>query len=402
MRNIILFDDDNWRSLLPITFTRPVGDIRIGILTMAEKWTYLLGGSHVSYITQDHLSAKFPAKVDVDNLLINSACLPTEQLISFAQNLNLNESLTFEGELIAARLDKIQFENLINNDPADEIKSIDVSHEKNCIVKISHPYEIFSNNGNEIQRDFNLITKGRVSAELSSSNKVFGSFPIFLEEGVVAECSIFNTTEGPIYLGKNSIVMEGAMIRGPFGMGEKSIIKMGAKIYSHTSAGPGCKIGGEVNNVVFQANSSKAHDGYLGNSVIGEWCNIGAGSNSSNLKNNYDEIKLWSYPTERFEKTGLQFCGLIFGDHSKCAIDTQFNTGTVVGVNANIFGSGFPRNFIPSFSWGGNSGFSTYEIKKAIETAERVMARRHIKMSQDDVKILEYTFFESSRYRTWE
>lgn len=402
MRNIILFDDDNWRSLLPITFTRPVGDIRIGILTMAEKWTYLLGGSQVSYITQDHLSSKYPAKVEHDNLLINSACIPTESLISFAQNLNLNESLTFKGELIAARLDKTQFENLINNEPADEIRSIDISNERDCIIKISHPYEIFSLNGSEIKRDFELITNGRTSAPLSSTNKNIGSHPIFMEKGAVAECCIFNTTEGPIYLGKDSLVMEGSIIRGPFGIGEKSVIKMGAKIYANTSAGPGCKIGGEVSNVVFQANSSKAHDGYLGNSVIGEWCNIGAGSNSSNLKNNYEEVKLWSYPSEKFEKTGLQFCGLIFGDHSKCAIDTQFNTGTVVGVNANIFGAGFPRNFIPSFSWGGNSGFSTYDIKKAIETAERVMARRNVKLTTDDVKILEYTFFESARYRTWE
>jgi UDP-N-acetylglucosamine diphosphorylase/glucosamine-1-phosphate N-acetyltransferase len=282
------------------------------------------------------------------------------------------------------------------------MKAIDISTEDNCIKLLRHPYQIFSYNGDEIKRDFELLATDRQSHSLSDTNKVVGKNPIFIEEGCQIECCTFNTQDGPIYIGKNSLIMEGSLIRGPFAMGEKSVIKMGAKIYGHTTIGPGCKVGGEVQNVVFQANSNKAHDGYLGNSVIGEWCNIGAGTDNSNLKNNYEEVKLWSYIKEGFEKTGLQFCGLIFGDHSKCAIGTTFNTGTVVGVSANIFGSGFPRNFIPSFAWGGHSGFKTYQLPKAIETAERVMERRGLKLSDVDKKILEFTFLESAKYRTWE
>jgi UDP-N-acetylglucosamine diphosphorylase/glucosamine-1-phosphate N-acetyltransferase len=401
MKNIILFDDDNWRNLLPITYMRPLGDMRVGILTMAEKWA-IIHNAKVSFITQDHLSTKFPAVVEEDNLLINSACFPTEKLVSYIVNLKLNESILYNDELIAARLDKTQFEKLINNEAADEIKAVDVSIEENCIEKITHPTKLFTLNGREIVKDFELITKGRKSASISDTNKIMGKHPVFFEDGAKAEFTIFNATEGPIYVGKNALIMEGSMIRGPFGMGENTVVKMGSKIYANTSLGPGCKVGGEVQNVVFQANSNKSHDGYLGNSAIGEWCNFGAGSNNSNLKNNYDEVKLWSYITERFEKTGLQFCGLIMGDHSKCAIATTFNTGTVIGVSTNIFGSGFPRNFVPSFSWGGPHGYMTYDVKKAIETARIVMLRRGVTLTEEDTKILEYTYFESARWRTWE
>jgi UDP-N-acetylglucosamine diphosphorylase/glucosamine-1-phosphate N-acetyltransferase len=401
MKNIILFDDDNWRHLLPITYMRPLGDIRVGILTMGEKWKKILDAK-VSFITQDHLSVKFPAVIEKDNILINSACFPTDTLVKYIQELKLNESLMFNDELIAARLNEMQFNKLIQNEEADEIKAIDISHEGSCIEKITSTYQIFMLNGREIKKDFELLTAGRTSAPISDTNKIVGTHPIFFEEGVECECNIFNVTQGPIYVGKNGIIMEGSVIRGPFGMGENSVIKMGAKIYGDTTLGPGCKVGGEVQNVVFQANSNKGHDGYLGNSVIGEWCNFGAGSNNSNLKNSYDKVKLWSYVYEKFEPTGLQFCGLIMGDHSKCAISTTFNTGTVVGVCANIFGAGFPRNFIPSFSWGGYHGYTTYEIKKAIETAKLVMSRRGINLTPEDIKILEYTFYESARWRQWE
>jgi UDP-N-acetylglucosamine diphosphorylase/glucosamine-1-phosphate N-acetyltransferase len=380
---------------------RPLGDIRVGIMTMSEKWATILD-AEVSFITQDHLSVKYPAKVNHDNLLINSACFPTEKLVRFTSNLKLNQSIIYKDELIAARLDKTQFNKLINNEEADEIKAIDISNEDACIEKITSTHQIFTINSREIERDFKLLTQGRTSQPISETNKIIGDHPIFFEEGVVCECTIFNTQSGPIYIGKDCLIMEGSMIRGPFAMGEKSVIKMGARIYGGTTLGPGCKVGGEVQNVVFQANSNKGHDGYLGNSVIGEWCNFGAGTNNSNLKNSYDEVKLWSYVEERFLKTGLQFCGLIMGDHSKCAISTTFNTGTVVGVSANIFGSGFPRNFIPSFSWGGPQGYSTYDVKKAIETAKLVMERRGVKLTPEDIKILEYTYFESARWRNWE
>jgi UDP-N-acetylglucosamine diphosphorylase/glucosamine-1-phosphate N-acetyltransferase len=401
MKNIILFDDDNWRSLLPITYMRPLGDIRLGILTIAEKWQLIMTAK-VSFITQDHLSGKFPASVEDDNILINSACIPTHKLIAYVSNLKLNQSIMYKDELIAARLDKVQFERMINNEAADEIQAIDISEEEDCIKKLTASYQIFSLNGEAIKYDFDLITKGRKSADISKTNTVLGNHGVFFESGVKAECVIFNATDGPIYVGKNCLIMEGSMIRGPFGMGEGSVIKMGAKIYGNTTLGPGCKVGGEVQNVMFQANSNKGHDGYLGNSAIGEWCNFGAGTNNSNLKNNYDVVKLWSYITEKFEPTGLQFCGLIMGDHSKCAISTTFNTGTVVGVSANIFGSGFPRNFIPSYSWGGPAGYTTYDIKKAIATAKLVLARRGKELTDEDVKILEYTYYESAKLRTWE
>lgn len=402
LKNIILIDDDYWKSLLPITFTRPVGDIRLGILTLGDKWKLILKGDCVSYITQDHLTEKYPPMVKEDNLLINSAYLPTEKLASYIQNLKFNEALMNGEELISARLNKNQFDKLIVNNEADAMKAIDISKEENCLKQLRHPYQIFAFNSDEIKRDFDLITKGKTSQPLSPSNTVIGKHSVFVEENCSVECCMFNTHEGPVYIGKNSIIMEGSMIRGPFAMGANSVIKMGAKIYAGTTLGPGCKVGGEVQNVVFQANSNKAHDGYLGNSVIGEWCNIGAGTDNSNLKNNYEEVKLWSYVAESFQKTGLQFCGLILGDHSKIAIGVTINTGTVVGVSANIFGSGFPRNFVPSFSWGGHSGFKTYDVKKAIETAERVMIRRGIELSEVDKKILEYTYHESASYRTWE
>ena len=305
-------------------------------------------------------------------------------------------------ELIGARLNKMQFDKLIVNNDAEAMNAIDISKEENCLKQLRHPHQIFSYNSEEIKRDFELLTKNRTSHPLSNTNRVVGNYPIFIEENCEIECCIFNTQDGPVYIGKNCLIMEGSMIRGPFAMGANSVVKMGAKIYAGTTLGPGCKVGGEIQNVVFQANSNKAHDGYLGNSVIGEWCNIGAGTDNSNLKNNYEEVKLWSYATESFVKTGLQFCGLILGDHSKIAIGVTLNTGTVVGVSANIFGSGFPRNFVPSFSWGGHAGFKTYDIKKAIDTAERVMQRRGIDLSDIDKKILEYTYHESASYRTWE
>ena len=266
---------------------------------------------------------------------------------------------------------------------------------------IDHVWDIFSKNGDAIKQDFDLITKNKTSLHLSKSNTVIGDPKlIFLEEGAIVEASILNTTAGPIYIGKDAEVMEGSMVRGPFALGEHSALKLGTKIYGPTTVGPHSKIGGEVNNSVIFGYSNKGHDGFLGNSVIGEWCNLGADTNNSNLKNNYSSVKLYNYSKKAMLDSGLQFCGLIMGDHSKCGINTMFNTGTVVGVGANIFGGGFPPTHIPSYSWGGADGMMEYQFEKMIETADRVFQRRNLFISELDISILRTIFTETKGDRS--
>lgn len=401
MKNIILFDSDIRDQLLPITYTRPVCELRIGILTIREKWEHWLKG-RVSYITQDYLSEKYPISIASDNLVINGAILPDTQLCQLIQNLKFNEALLKNGELIAARLDERQFYNLMEDNDIEELEGFELE-ESTKLLAINHVWDIFSFNDSAMRSDFAILTKGRTSAPLSKTNQLLGdASQLFIEEGATIECSILNTKTGPIYIGKNTEVMEGCVIRGGLALCEGSILKIGAKIYGATTIGPFSKVGGEVNNSVIIGHSNKAHEGYLGNSVLGEWCNIGADTNTSNLKNNYEPVKLWDYTKDSFVKTGMQFLGLIMGDHSKCAINTMFNTGTVVGVSANIYGAGFPRNFIPSFTWGGTGGLETYPFNKAIDTMERVLARRQMSLSKEDRDILKFIFDFSARYRSWE
>ncbi len=401
MPNIILFDDESWKSLKPLTFTRPVSLLRVGILTIKEKWEKTLE-TKASFITQDYLSEKYPIEIGTDNLIINSSLLPNPEIVAFIKNLDANEALLDGGDLIAARLDERQFDRLINDSDIDELKGMDISEREDLISRIRRPYDLFSLNEQEIRSDFNLLTKNRSSKEISETNKVLGNENVFVEEGVTLECAILNASEGPIYIGKNSVIMEGSMIRGPVAICDHSIVKMGTKMYGRTTIGPFSKVGGEINNSVILGYSNKGHEGYLGNSVIGEWCNIGADTNTSNLKNNYTEVRLWDYEEGRFAKTGLQFCGLIMGDHAKCGINTMFNTGTVVGVSANIFGSGYPRNFVPSFAWGGSNGFSTYKLEKCFEVAEIVTNRRDVEFSELDKKILNHVFLSTAGNRSWE
>jgi len=394
--NIILFGEDNWFHFLPLTLTRPVCELRVGILTIREKWEKWLDGKG-SFITQDYLSEKYPICIEQDNLLINSTFLPTESLVNAIKRLDLNHSLMLGTEMVAARISEDRLNRLATDESV--IPSLNahdlVGNDDITIDRITRPYHIFSKNGVEIVRDFELITKGRTSQPISTSNHVMGKHAIFLEEGATMECCTINTNDGPVYIGKNAQVMEGSLIRGGFAACEGSIVKMGAKIYGPTTIGPHCRLGGEVSNSVMLANSNKGHDGFLGNSVIGEWCNLGADTNTSNLKNNYLPVRIWSYVSQGFEDTGLQFCGLIMGDHSKAGINTMFNTGTVVGVASNIFGDGFPRNFIPSFSWGGAAGFTTHQLNKAIETAKIVMSRRNQEFTEQDRKILEHIFLNT-------
>lgn len=399
--NLILFGDDHWFDLLPLTYTRPICELRVGILTIREKWEKRLNGV-ASFITQDYLAEKYPIQIAAENILINSTFLPDDTLVHYIKQLKLNEALLHGAELIAARLSADEFEKLSNeNDAFQALHGIDLSQNQGVTFnRITKPYHIFSLNGAEMLKDFKLITADKTSQKISPTNTIIGELPVFMEEGANMECCIINTTNGPVYIGKNVLVMEGSMIRGGFAACEGSVVKMGAKIYGPTTIGPYCRIGGEVNNSVLLANSNKGHDGYLGNSVLGEWCNLGADTNTSNLKNNYLPVKIWSYVKEGFEDTGLQFCGLIMGDHSKAGINTMFNTGTVVGVASNIFGDGFPRTYIPSFSWGGASGFTTHQLKKAIETAEIVMSRRNVIMSDIDKKILEHIYLNTAVHRS--
>lgn len=387
--NIILGEFGNHLAFLPLTFTRSVADVRCGIFTLRERWLFFLNQS-ISVHTEEYLQKKYTLKFSDKNIYINALVIPDQILVEKILSLDDDECLvTKDNKIIAYTFFDKDFEKLSR-------KHKTLNYNPLFLSKIT---DIFTLNGELIKYDFELLTKGRKSAELSSTNVVFGKYPIFVEEGCIVECATFNTTEGPIYLGKNSVVMEGANIRGPFALCEKSEIKMGAKIYSNTTIGPVCKVGGEVNNVVFFANSNKAHDGFLGNSVIGEWCNLGADTNNSNLKNNYAEVKLWNYEKERFLNTGLQFCGLIMGDHSKSGINTMFNTGTVVGVSANIFGAGFPRNFIPSFSWGGHEKLIEYKLETAFEVMEKVMSRRNVKLSDLDKEIYNHIFSITAKFR---
>jgi len=387
--NYILFDGSNRDALLPFTYTRPVADIRIGILTIREKWELFLGATTTT-ITEDYLSNKFPMVEMENNIMINSSYLPSDALVSQIKNLTNNQAI-YDGEIIVA------FYSL--EDQEVDFDVFETMQFEDSILKLETTWDIFSKNAAAIIADFELITAGRSSAQIPERTEAFNTDQIFIEEGAQLPSCILNATNGPIYIGKNTEIMEGSLVRGPFALCEGSILKMGAKIYGPTTIGPYSKVGGEVNNSVFFGNSNKAHEGFLGNSVIGEWCNLGADTNNSNLKNNYAEVRLWSYETENFAKTGLQFCGLMMGDHSKCGINTMFNTGTVIGVSANIFGSGFPRNFIPSFSWGGASGFSTYLTSKAFEVANVVMSRRGSEFLSQDKSILEQVFKDSSVFR---
>lgn len=401
MLNLILFDSDARNHLLPLTATRPMGELRLGILTLREKWERYLNAS-VSYITQEYLQEKYPIRIEEENLIVNGGVLPNENLCQRIRQIGMNEALLLNGELIAARLDAAQFEALIEDEEVRELqgKTIDSSID---FIQITRPWDLFMRNEQAIANDFELITRDRISQPISDSNRLLGDHPVFLEPGAAMECCTINTTKGPVYIGRDAQVMEGCLLRGPLVIGAGAIVKLGARIYGPTSIGPGCKVGGEISRSNLLANSNKSHDGYLGDSVLGEWCNIGADTNNSNLKNNYSEVKLWDYVEERFVKTGLQFCGLVMGDHAKCGINTMFNTGTVVGVFANVYGAGYPRNFIPDFSWGGaDAAYRTYRFSEACETAERVFERRNMEFTELDKAILYHIYDRSAKFRSWE
>lgn len=394
--NIILFDDNTRYRLLPFTHTRPMADIRCGILTMRERWEYF-AKSTTSTLTEEYLQKVFPINSTADNLFINGSVFADKALYEKVTSLQPQQQLVKEGVIIASRITDgiISFENglKVNTDLSD------IEYEGN-IKRLENVWDIFSLNGASIKADYALITEGRTSQPVPNHVTVTGEDNLFIEEGAeISAGVIINASTGPIYIGKNATVLEGTMMRGPIALCEDAVLKMGAKIYADTTIGNGCKVGGENSNVVFFANSNKGHDGYLGNSVIGEWCNLGADTNTSNLKNNYDSVKIWDEHNYKSIHTGLTFCGLMMGDHSKCGINTMFNTGTVVGVSANIFGGGFPEKFIPSFAWGGSDSITTYKLERAVDTANRMMERRNKSLSEAEVSMYEHIFSLTQKQR---
>ena len=397
MKNIILFDiNQQHLELLPLAFTRPIADIRIGILTIREKWERMLSGNY-SYLTPDYMAGKYPAHFTDDNLFIAGHLIPDEELARQVNILNPGEALIDQQTVVAFRGSEADFR---------ESRYAHTLESSRKLRYIQHLYDIFLLNGECLEADFKLITRGRTSQPLSPSNRIIGdpcfadgTSKIFVEPGAKAECAIFNVTNGPIYLGADSEVMEGSCIRAPFAACEHAYVNMGTKIYGATTLGPYCKVGGELNNVVMFGFSNKAHDGFLGNAIIGEWCNLGAGAVASNLKNDYSEIKLWNYPTRRFLPTHLQFCGLIMGDHSKAGINTMFNTATVIGVGVNIHGAGFPRNFVASFSEGGTAGFTDVQLPKFYAIAEKMMARRGRLLTEADKTIFEAIYNQAEQLK---
>lgn len=398
MLNIILFDAVEVReNLLPMTFTRPVADLRVGILTIREKWERVLDGSY-SYLTVDYLQEKFPVNEADENLFVAGNICPTTDLVAKIKMLNVGDVLiSSQGEIIAFRggLKDFSLRNFARKIECDD----------DCLT-IKMLYDIFMENHRGIVEDFALLTHGCASQSLSDTNTIIGNPVdangnpmIFIEEGAVVEGAMLNVKNGPIYVGRNAEVMEGSCLRGPIALCEHAVVNMGTRMYGATTLGPYCKVGGEVNNVVMMGYSNKAHDGFLGNAVIGEWCNIGGGSTASNLKNDYTEIKLWNYPAHRFLRTGLQFCGLIMGDHSKSGINCMFNTATVLGVGVNIHGAGFPRNFVASFSEGSASGFTDVPLTKFFDIARRMMARRGLTLSEIDMRIFESIHAFADNYK---
>ena len=389
--NIILFDGIYHKNLLPLTYTRPVSELRVGILTIKEKWGHYIENP-IQVKTQDYLSNKFGSPSEENAIGINGSILPSDDLMSSLLELKNKQILTSKGKVIAINPLPLNSDNL--EEALSEYKMVETKAE---FLQIENVWDIFKLNDQAIRADIELIKEEKTFVDASDTNQILGD-EVYIEEGAKVECAILNSTSGPIYIGKGAEVMEGSILRGPISLCENGVIKMGAKIYGATTIGPYSKVGGEVNNCVIQGYSNKGHDGFLGNSVLGEWCNLGADTNNSNLKNNYQSVDIYNYPEGKYVDTELQFCGLIMGDHSKSAINTMFNTGTVVGVSANIYGADFPSKFIPSYSWGGRRPLE-YRFDKAMDTAERVMDRRNISLTEDDLAILKHVYDESQKYR---
>jgi len=391
--NIILFETDQRSCLLPLCYTRPVALLRTGILTILEKWQYRLHGNF-SFKTEVYLKEKFPEALEDDNILVSGHICPNDELVTLVKKLDLFEGIKWNGAPIALRLPKAEAKAFPKLEAAVSWQDFEGD-----LDSIRYAWDLNEVSARQFQLDFVLITAGRKSAALSATNRVVAPENIFVEEGAKVEFAIINASTGPIYIGKDSEIMEGSLIRGPFALGEHAVLNMGSKIYGPVCIGPYSKVGGEISHSILLGYSNKGHDGFLGHSVLGEWCNLGAGTNVSNLKNTYDKVKVWNYPDNKFIRTGQQFCGVIMGDHSKAGINTMFNTGTVVGVGCNIHGAGFPRQFVPSFSDGGAHGYKVHQLKTVFGTAAQVMARRSTVLTDVEQRLLTAVFDISTPYR---
>lgn len=377
---IFLSDNGLHKNFRPLTLTRPIAELRFGILTIKETWEKLFLECKINpdffYETEEYLIDKYPSEYEYD-FKIASNIKPTLELVKQILELEKNESLYVNYKWVAT-----------NGTKEESKKDIEI----NDLIYITQVWDLYQKNDQALLLDFKLLIKNKISQPISTSNTVINPINIFIEEGAIVECSILNASNGPIYIGKNAEVMEGCMIRGGFALLDNATLKMGAKIYGATTIGPHCKVGGEVSNSLFHGYSNKGHDGFLGNSVVGEWCNFGADTNSSNLKNNYGKLKIYDYNSQELQQTDIMFCGVLMGDHSKTGINTMLNTGTTVGVSANIFGGNFPPKYIPSFTWGGFKASPKFKLDKAFEVAKNMMSRRKIALSEKDKKILTYIF----------
>jgi UDP-N-acetylglucosamine diphosphorylase/glucosamine-1-phosphate N-acetyltransferase len=387
--NITLFDNFNRANLLPLAFTRNIADFRIGIFTISEKWQKFFN-TKINHHSVDYLNQKFYKKDFKADFWVNSSLIPDKKLFDSISKLKENQVLVKENQIIAfssqntSLIDKLEKSNceIQDNDLLSSETLINYADE---VFQIKNLWDIFQENGKAIQLDFELLGKKGIEGDVKHATLIGEN--IYIHPTAKVTAAILNSESGPIYIGEGAEVMEGSVVRGPFALCDHAQLKLSTKIYGPTTIGPYSKVGGEVTNSILFGFSNKGHDGFLGNSVLGEWCNLGADTNNSNLKNNYSQIKLWNYKVRDYKNTGLQFCGLIMGDHSKSGINTMFNTGTVVGVSANIFGGGFPSKFIPSFSWGGSDGLEPFNINKAIEVAQKVMERRNHQLSEIDIEI---------------
>jgi len=392
MSKIVLFDQPETRKrLLPLTYTRAVAEIRVGMMTIKEKWEK--AGYEVHLQTEDYLMDQNDRDSSNPVVFVDGSICPNMDLKNALENLGATEGIKVNGQIIAF---KGTTEDFLSENYLMFKSNVYMG---SSLLKLDQCSDIFNKNDRAIREDYTSMTEGNTSGNLSENCTLIGS-DLFLGKNVKATAAIFNTEEGPIFLDDGAEVMEGSILRGPLYVGKNAVVKMGAKIYGATTIGPYCKVGGEVGNSVMLGYSNKGHDGYMGNSILGEWCNLGADTNTSNLKNNYSHVKTWSYLSEKIKDTGLTFHGLIMGDHSKSGINTMFNTGTTVGVCANIYGGNFPPKFIPSFSWGGSDGFTTYDFDKAVETATAVYKRRKKDLSEGEKKILRHIFSVSEKYRT--
>lgn len=397
--NLVFFDDVQSEHLLPLTYTRPACELCVGMLRIKEKWALDLGTEASDQTFRSYLSIRYPSLAKDDNLFINGACLPDDFAIELTQKLPAEHFIAQSGRVIMCKTTAATLET-----NPEMLRSLGLTeiNEARPFRLINFPEDLFVRNAEEINNDLVRKKRSHHLTNASSTNRTIAPEHIYLEAGAQVEHAYLNATDGPIYLSAGSLVMEGAMIRGPFYLGPHSEVKMGSKIYGATSIGPHCKVGGEITNSILLGYSNKGHEGFMGQSIIGHWCNWGADTNNSNLKNNYETVKLWDEHLGRFRQTGLQFAGLVMGDHAKTGINTMLNTGTVIGVGANVFGAGYPRNFLPSFCWGGAQGLETFRFDKFSQTAGRVMERRKLAFDEAEERIMKAVFEETSIQRNWE